>query len=99
MNRFFAAFFTLMIVPSVVYAQAAQAKFGNDFLSTGSGARALGMGSAQVALANDVTAAFWNVAGLAEVETPQLMYMHSERFSGIVGYDYGAGALPLKSGN
>ncbi|WP_395069500.1 hypothetical protein [Gracilimonas sp.] len=39
----------------------AQYKYGNDFLCTGSGARAL---------ARDVTSSFWNVAGLAEVETP-----------------------------
>jgi len=96
MNRLLAVFFTLMIVPCVVYAQAAQAKYGNDFLSTGSGARALGMGSAQVALADDLTAAYWNVAGMANLEAPQVMYMHSERFNGIVGYDFGAAALPLK---
>jgi len=56
------------------------------------------MGSAQVALVNDVSAGYWNVAGLAELQSPQVMYMHSERFNGIVGYDYGAAALPLKTG-
>lgn len=98
MNRFLSALLLVGLFPLLSSAQSAQATYGNDFLSTGSGARALGMGSAQVSLANDVTASFWNVAGLAEVETPQIMYMHSERFGGIVGYDYGAGALPLKSG-
>jgi|TARA_R100000388_G_scaffold94999_1_gene85046 hypothetical protein len=86
-----------VITPVLTFAQSNQAKYGNDFLSTGSGARALGMGSAHVALTNDVTSAYWNVAGLAEIDTPQIMYMHSERFSGIVGYDYGAAAMPLKS--
>ncbi len=100
MNRFLSALllFTVMI-PVFTFAQATQAKYGNDFLTTGSGARALGMGSAHAALTSDVTSAYWNVAGLAEVKTPQIMYMHSERFSGIVGYDYGAAALPLKSNN
>lgn len=98
MNRFLSALLLVGLFPLLSSAQSAQATYGNDFLSTGSGARALGMGSAHVGLVNDVTAAFWNVAGLAEVQAPQLMYMHSERFSGIVGYDYGAGALPLKSG-
>lgn len=95
MNRFLPALFVILFCPLEVLAQSAQAKYGNDFLSTGSGARALGMGNAQVGLADDVTSAYWNVAGLAAVNTPQIMYMHSERFSGIVGYDYGAAALPL----
>jgi len=98
MNRFLPALLLFVITPVLTFAQSNQAKYGNDFLSTGSGARALGMGSAHAALTNDVTSAYWNVAGLAEVETPQVMYMHSERFSGIVGYDYGAAAMPLKSG-
>lgn len=79
------------------YAQSALAKYGNDFLSIGAGARALGMGGAQTALANDVTAGYWNVAGLTGVENPEFIYMHSERFGGIVGYDYGAVAIPLKT--
>lgn len=97
MNRFLSALILFLMIPVFAIAQAAQAKYGNDFLSTGSGARALGMGSAHAALTNDVTSAYWNVAGLAEIENPQIIYMHSERFSGIVGYDYGAAALPLKS--
>ena len=94
-----AALFISLTMLSHVNAQSAQAKYGNDFLSTGGGARALGMGSAQAAAANDVTAAYWNVAGLAGIKSPQAIYMHSERFSGIVGYDYGAFALPLKDRN
>jgi len=98
MNRLFSALILFLLFPVFTLAQSAQAKYGNDFLSTGSGARALGMGSAQVALVNDVSAGYWNVAGLAELQSPQVMYMHSERFNGIVGYDYGAAALPLKTG-
>ncbi len=73
------------------------AKYGSDFLSTGAGARALGMGSAHAAISSDVTAGYWNVAGLSSVSEIQAIYMHSERFDGIVGYDYGAIALPLQS--
>ncbi|MTI88555.1 MAG: PorV/PorQ family protein [Balneolaceae bacterium] len=98
MIRFFSALvLTAFLYPVQLTAQSSQAKYGNDFLSTGGGARALGMGSAQVALANDVTAGYWNVAGLTAMEQPQLIYMHAERFNGIVGYDYGAAAMPLDS--
>lgn len=87
----------ILCTTGMVYAQSFEvAKYGGDFLSVGGGARALGMGSAQVAMRGDVTSAYWNVAGLADVDDLQVIYMHSERFSGIVGYDYGAVALPVK---
>lgn len=64
-------------------------------MSTGVGARALGMGGAHVAITTDVTAGYWNPAGLISLKNPQLALMHSERFSGIVKYDYGAFGMPL----
>lgn len=71
------------------------AKYGADFLAGGVGARALGMGGAYVALAGDVTAGYWNPAGLSETNYPEAAYMHAERFDGIVQFDYGAVAFPL----
>lgn len=70
-------------------------KNGNDFLSIGADARALGMGGAYSAYAYDVTAAYWNPALLSEVQDIEVAYMHSERFAGIVNYDYAAVALPV----
>ena len=80
-----------------ISAQISLSKYGNDFLSVGAGARALGMGSAHSAITDDVTSSFWNVAGLATTLNPEFVYMHSERFGGIVGFDYGAMSYPLKS--
>lgn len=71
----------------------------DDLFSVGGGARAMGMGGAQVALVGDVTAAFWNPAGLAHLTHREIAYMHTERFGGIVAYDYGAFAMPLRGGN
>ncbi|MBO6576360.1 MAG: PorV/PorQ family protein [Rhodothermales bacterium] len=71
------------------------AKYGADFLAGGVGARSLGMGGAHVALADDVNAVYWNAAGLMGLEFPQVAYMHAERFSGSVSFDYAAGAMPL----
>lgn len=99
MKRIVFALSIFCFLSTTVVAQTSLAKYGNDFLSTGAGARALGMGSAHSALASDVTAGYWNVAGLASLSKPEMIYMHSERFGGIVGYDYGAVALPLSSGN
>ena len=38
----------------------------------GSGARALGMGSAFIAVADDATAASWNPGGLIQLEKPEI---------------------------
>jgi hypothetical protein len=53
------------------------------FLKIGVGARAIGMGESQVADASDLYASYWNPAGLARVQRPQLGLMHNEWFEGI----------------
>jgi hypothetical protein len=53
------------------------------------------MGGAFVALANDVTAGYWNPAGLSHLNYPQVALMHDEQFGSLVNYDYGAVALPF----
>lgn len=73
------------------------AKYGAEFLAGGVGARALGMGGAYVALAQDVNAGYWNAAGLSHLAYPELAYMHAERFGGVVSFDYGSVAFPLTS--
>lgn len=71
------------------------AKYGADFLAGGVDARALGMGGAYVAHADEITAGYWNPAGLHHIESTQLSYMHVERFAGAVSFDYGAVAFPI----
>lgn len=71
------------------------AKYGAEFLAGGVGARALGMGGAYVGLAGDVTAGYWNPAGLHQLQYPEIAYMHVERFAGAVSFDYGAAAFPI----
>jgi len=45
------------------------------FLTTGIGARAMGMGGAFVAVADDATAAYWNPAGLGMLNKRELIFM------------------------
>jgi len=71
------------------------AKYGADFLAGGVDARALGMGGAYVSLANEVSAGYWNPAGLHALSYPEISYMHVERFAGAVSFDYGAVAFPV----
>ncbi|MXZ01934.1 hypothetical protein F4Y93_15325, partial [Candidatus Poribacteria bacterium] len=68
-----------------------------EFLSHGVGARALGMGSAFVAIADDATATYWNPAGLTKVKKHSFSAMYSDTFStgdgswlsrGLVSYNF-----------
>lgn len=62
-------------------------------MEKGIGARAFGMGCAYTALAEDVTAIYWNPAGLVNLKSFQLHGMHSERFSGLINWDFCGAAV------
>jgi len=63
-------------------------KYAGEFLSAGVGSRALGMAGAFVAVANDVTAGYWNPAGLADARGLQFQFMHAKQFMSSIQYDY-----------
>lgn len=87
-------FFAVLAVPSLARGQEI-AKYGAEFLAGGVGARAIGLGGAYVGLADDVTAGYWNAAGLQQLQYPELSYMHVERFGGVVSFDYAGAAFPI----
>lgn len=71
-------------------------KYSNEFLSIGVGARAQAMAGAQVAQVQDVTAGFWNPAGLTGIGSDlQIAAMHNEWFASIGRYDYIGIAAPI----
>lgn len=77
-------------------AQVSTPKYSNEFLNIGVGARALGMGNVQAAIADDATAGYWNPAGLLNLQYRyNIALMHSELFAGIAKNDYGSFAMPL----
>lgn len=79
-------------LPTLLQAQ----KYSNEFLAIGTGARGLGMSGAQAAFVDDVTAGYWNPAGLTRVKSDiQIGVMHSEYFAGIAKYDFAALAAPI----
>lgn len=57
------------------------------FLSIAQGARALGLGGAFVAIANDASAMYWNPAGIADLHGYQFIVDHTNWFADI-RYDY-----------
>ncbi len=79
-----------------VVAQTTSPKYSNEFLNIGAGAAALGMSNTSVSFVDDVTAGYWNPAGLNNLKTKyEGALMHSEYFAGISKYDYGALAIKL----
>jgi len=78
--------------PALPTSQAAGEAGGQpgQFLQFGVGARALGMGGAFYAVADDATAAYWNPAGLAYLERKEVTFMQSTLFAdtqyGYFGY-------------
>ncbi len=69
-------------------------KFAGEFMAMGGGARAMGMGGAYCAVASDASALFWNPAGISGFDKRQALFMHSERFGGLLNYNFAAVAGP-----
>ncbi|NOZ74750.1 MAG: PorV/PorQ family protein [FCB group bacterium] len=69
-----------------------------QFLKIGAGARAAGMAESFSAVANDITAIYWNPAGLSHTSGSQIYFSHIEWLAGI-SYDFfAAGAQVGRSG-
>jgi hypothetical protein len=69
-------------------------KFAGDFMSVGGGARALGMGGAFAAIADDASTLYWNPAGISGFEKRQALFMHSETFGDLLNYNFAAFVSP-----
>lgn len=70
-------------------------KYAGSFMENGGGARALAMGGAFTAVADDPSAAFWNPAGLATATGNEILLMHSERFGDLIDRDYASYVQPV----
>ena len=66
-----------------------------SFLKIGVGARAVALGEAFVAVANDPTAIYWNPAGLASMLRQELQFSHVA-WPADIGYEYMAYVLPSR---
>ena len=88
--NFYMKYTILSLILIQFFASRAQApKYSNEFLHLGVGAQAFAMGNAVAASSEDVTAGYWNPAGLTSAtEWLQVSAMHSEYFAGIAKYDY-----------
>jgi hypothetical protein len=72
-------------------------KYAAEFLKIPVGARAIGMGGAFSALADDATAVYWNPAGLIFESRRQIWAEHAEQFGDIANHDFLAFSQPLNA--
>jgi hypothetical protein len=92
-----------MIISFVLFCSGIHAgglkKYAGEFLYSGVGSRPLSLGGAYVAVANDVTAGFWNPAGLVNAPGFQAQFMHAQQFMSSIQYDYVAVSNRFENGS
>ncbi|MBI5241472.1 MAG: PorV/PorQ family protein [Elusimicrobia bacterium] len=76
------------------FSSSARGTTAGGFLELGVGGRAMGMGGAYTAAADDATVLYWNPAGLTGVERRAASFMHASHLQGSF-YDYAAYAQKL----
>lgn len=91
----------LLLIPALTFAQFVSdvSKRGTTaapFLTISQGARAAGMGSAFVAVADDPSTIFWNAAGIARLNQSGVVFDHTQWIADI-GYNFAAFSLNLGS--
>jgi opacity protein-like surface antigen len=96
LTRVFVLLFGVMSCGSLAMSQSLT-KTGTtaaQFLKIGVGARAMGMGGAFTATADDITAMYWNPGGLAQTYTNEAFFNHVRWFAD-VNFDYASFATHL----
>lgn len=92
-------YLVVCLYAAIVVSDAAATKYAAEFLRIGVGARALGMGGAFTAISDDATAAYWNPAGMARFERPELLFQHAEQFGSLENHDFFGYVQPLLGGS
>jgi len=88
-----AGFLLLMLLPSLALGQAKVGTTGMQFLKVGVGSRAVGMGEAFTAVANDASALFYNPAGLIQLKRAEAIFTWVEYPAGL-NFAYIGGVIP-----
>src|SRR5260221_7794896 len=79
-------------------APAGATKYAAEFLKIPVGARAVGMGGAFVAVADDATSPFWNPAGMVYLPYKEAFLQHAEQYGSLVNHNFGGAVWPMKNG-
>ena len=70
-------------------------RYAGDFIKIGSGVRALGMGGAFSAIANDGSAIYWNASGIAQIRDTEIDLMRAFLYKDLALYDNLSFCQPL----
>jgi len=89
--------FLIIFASNIIFAQG---KAGSLFLTINPGAKSNGMGEAQIGIANDVYASYYNPAGLTNLQSKQFSFMHTSYLPNLVddmAYDFLTFAMPISN--
>ena len=89
---------SLILISQITFAQG---QAGSLFLTINPGARSNAMGEAQIGVANDVYATYYNPAGLTNLSTKEFSFMHTSYLPNLVddmSYDFLTFAMPFRDG-
>lgn len=89
--------FKILIILGLLSTRANAGKYAAEFLRIGVGSRALGMGGAFVAIADDGTASYWNPAGLGNLNKHQFLFSHVQMFDNLAHHNFAS--LSFKVGS
>ena len=84
---------------AVTVVPAGATKYAGEFMKIPVGARAVGMGGAFSAVADDATSPFWNPAGMVYLPYKEAFLEHNEQFGSLVNHNFGSAVWPMKSGD
>jgi len=81
---------------AVTVVPAGATKYAGEFMKIPVGARAVGMGGAFTAVADDATAPFWNPAGMVYLPYKEVFLEHNEQFGSLEDHNFGSAVWPMK---
>ena len=70
-------------------------RYAGDFMSIGSGVRALGFGGAFSSIADDGSAIYWNPSGIGQIKNTEIMMMRATLYENLATYDFASFCQPL----
>lgn len=93
--------YTIIIFIFITQLSYAQGQAGSLFLSINPGAKSSGMGEANIGIADDAYATYYNPAGLINLSSKEFSFMHSSYLPNLVddmSYDFLTFGMPLGEG-
>jgi len=93
MRKLWLIVLALFLIPELAWGQAKTGTSGAQFLELGVSARAVGMGNAFLAMADDASAIYYNPAGLSQLSQREIILTHVD-YPADITYDFAGLAYP-----